>query len=290
MIFPGVIGQQQLLAMGGGGGTLWTPLNMATVPQIYLHAQNSVVTNVSGACSAISNLGAMGANGDFSQATAGNRPTILETALNGKRVLSFNGLNNVLTGGTTAQLDLFRNVGAAWALFVIKKRLTDAGTETRRILHASSSVSGNVRFACHSGANTALNRRLLAVRREDAGVQESLFGPTSFVGAFGIEFFTMDYSTREGAIYINGSLEALNSTLTAAAGNTSNTAAANALSIGARYDGVVPADVDIAAVIISNTQPAAGEREKLEGWAADEFGLTASLPSGHPYKTTPPYV
>lgn len=31
-------------------------------------------------------------------------------------------------------------------------------------------------------------------------------------------------------------------------------------------------------------------REKIEGWMAHDCGLTANLPSGHPYKTTPPTV
>lgn len=31
-------------------------------------------------------------------------------------------------------------------------------------------------------------------------------------------------------------------------------------------------------------------RQKLEGYLAHKWGLTANLPAGHPYKTTPPYV
>jgi hypothetical protein len=81
-MIPGIVAGQMRVC---GGAVLWTPLNMATVPQIYLDAQDSVVTDVSGACSAISNLGAMGANGDFSQSTSGNRPAILAAELNGKR-------------------------------------------------------------------------------------------------------------------------------------------------------------------------------------------------------------
>lgn len=32
------------------------------------------------------------------------------------------------------------------------------------------------------------------------------------------------------------------------------------------------------------------DRQKYEGWAAHYYGLTARLPSGHPYKAAPPYV
>lgn len=33
----------------------------------------------------------------------------------------------------------------------------------------------------------------------------------------------------------------------------------------------------------------AGKRQKLEGYLAHKWGLTANLPADHPYKTTPPY-
>ena len=56
MMIPGIMAQRRVV---GGDPVLWTPLNMATVPQIYLDAQDSVVTDVSGACSAISNLGGL---------------------------------------------------------------------------------------------------------------------------------------------------------------------------------------------------------------------------------------
>ena len=39
-MIPGIVAAQMRAA---GGGVLWTPLNMATVPQIYLDAQDSVV-------------------------------------------------------------------------------------------------------------------------------------------------------------------------------------------------------------------------------------------------------
>jgi hypothetical protein len=45
---------------------------------------------------------------------------------------------------------------------------------------------------------------------------------------------------------------------------------------------------DICEVLIFNTQPDTLDRQKLEGYLAHKWGLTANLPGGHPYKTVGP--
>jgi len=274
-----------------GGGTLWTPLNMATVPQIYLDAQDSTVTDVSGFASAISNLGAMGANGDFSQGTAGSQPAILTAELNGKRVLSFDGSNDLLLGASTAQRDLFRNKPAAWSFVVYKKRTTDGSAMTRRIFHCSNGSNANTRFAVHASNNPGgTNTPALSVQRLDADTPTALIATGPHVGAYVMALVAINYSTRAGRIYIDGSMDAENTTLTASTGNTSNTTSANSLSIGARYDGILLADIDLAAITLSNTYPSDSDIDKLFGWAAHKYGLSDSLPVEHPYKTTAPTV
>jgi trimeric autotransporter adhesin len=42
-------------------------------------------------------------------------------------------------------------------------------------------------------------------------------------------------------------------------------------------------------VMVSSTLPT-DDRQKLEGYLAWKWGLTANLPVDHPYKTTPPTV
>jgi hypothetical protein len=41
-----------------------------------------------------------------------------------------------------------------------------------------------------------------------------------------------------------------------------------------------------AALIVSSAIPTDAEIDRLNGWAAHKYGLTANLPGGHPYKTT----
>ena len=271
------------------GAVLWTPLNMAVVPQIYLDAQDSVVTDVSGACSAISNLGAMGASGDFSQATADNRPSILSAELNGKRVLRFGGDNDVLLGSSADQKNIFRNVSAAWVFIVYKKRSTDVTPTTRALFY--STVGGNTlsRFSVYAGLGVAgeENKPLMRVGRLDADTTANLPASSAHSGAYVMTLHAVNYGSRVGRIYIDGEVDAENATLTTA-GSTSDTQAQEALSLGAFYTAGGATDADFATAVISNTTPSDGDIDKLFGWAAHKYGLTASLPSGHPYKTIAP--
>lgn len=47
---------------------------------------------------------------------------------------------------------------------------------------------------------------------------------------------------------------------------------------------------DIGEIIVTNTALSTTDRQTLEGYLAYKWGLTASLPSNHPYKTDPPRV
>lgn len=289
-MIAGIVAAQRVVA-ASVPATLWTPLNMATVPQLYLDAQDSVVTDVSGFCSAISNLGAMGSNGDFAQSTADRRPTILPAELSGNRVLRFDGTDDLLIGSTTAQRNLLTNVGSAWSFVVLKKRSLDASGVTNRILlNVPKSTSGTARFRVMLGDALAgrQNKPLISVTRLDADSAKVLASTTETT-AYQMQLYSVGYSTGAGNIYLDGALSVTNPSLTSA-GNTSNTASINGLSIGATDTGTLATDVDMAAFILSSTLPTAPEIDKLFGWAAHKYGLTANLPGGHPYKTVAPTV
>jgi hypothetical protein len=221
-MIPGIMAAQMRVA---SGAALWTPLNMATVPQIYLDAQDSTVTDVSGFASAISNLGAMGSDGDFSQATAGSRPAILAAELNGNRVLSFDGVDDAMSGGTAAQKDLFRNKAAAFAFFVYKKRTEDTSGGSRTLFFSSTGASTFInRFTAFAGITTIFNRPGIGARRLDGDTSATMSHGTAAFGSYAMTLSSLDYSTRRGKIYINGNAPTENATLTASAGSTSDTA------------------------------------------------------------------
>lgn len=288
-MIPGVVATNTAFA---GAATMWTPLNMATVPQIYLDVQDSVVTDVGGFCSAISNLGVMGANGDFSQATAADRPAILTAELNGKRVLRFDGATHHIVGSSTAQKNLFRNISEAWAFIIYKKRSADGAGTNRVLISTTRGSGGGARFAAYAGTVTTsnTNKPTLGVRRLDADALAMLPAAAAINGSYTITLHSMSYSTQTGRMYTNGALSTQNTTLTSA-GSTSDTESPDPVVIGRFSNNTTGnADVDIAAILLGNTALTTDDRQKLEGWAAHKYGLTANLPSDHPYKTAPPYA
>ena len=286
----GVVAAQRLLATPAVA--LWTPLSMAAVPQIYLDVEDSTLADVSGSCSAISNLGAMGANGDFAQPTAGLRPSILDAELNGKRVLSFDGINDVLQGASAAQKDLFRNSGAGWGFVVYKKRTASTSGSTGRQLFFCSTASSGTRLGAlaHSSTSAQQNKPQLGARRLDADSFVTMTAANPVSGSYSMHLFRVDYTSRLGDIHVDGAVSVSNATFVSA-GSTSDTAAATAIFLGASTaGGGAPTDMDFAALVMSKENPSQDDIDKLFGWAAHKYGLTASLPGGHPYKSSPPTV
>lgn len=288
-MIPGIVAGQ--MRASGAAPVLWTPLNMATVPQIYLDAQDSVVTDVSGACSAISNLGAMGADGDFSQGTADNRPGILAAELNGNRVLSFDGSNDLMISDSTAARAMLNAAAAVWSFAVYKKRSTDVTDTTRYLInHTTSSGASRYFHAISRVTAGGANKQGIFIQRIDGGSTATLLAATAKSATYAMGFADVNLSTRAGRIYVDGALDASNATLTDAVGAFSATNGSVGPTIGARSDGAFAADMDLAAIVASNTTPPDTDIDKLFGWAAHKYGLTASLPGGHPYKTVAPTV
>ena len=58
--------------------------------------------------------------------------------------------------------------------------------------------------------------------------------------------------------------------------------------LGAKIDGIQPWDGPIAEIVVTNTVLSTENRQKLEGYLAHKWGLTANLASSHPYKSTLP--
>lgn len=290
MISMGVIAQ----AVRASSGVLWTPLNMTAIPQLYLDANDSTVTEVSGFVSEVSNLGSMGAAGNFSQDESANRPSMSNNAVGGKRALIFDGVNDSLRGGSASQRQLFQNVSGAWCFCLVRKRNLD--TDASRLVFSASIGNGvSIRFRSNVGSVAAAggpNRLSVgAVRIDGESVNNNTLSPLT-VGAYTMVMMEVDYSTGVGRIHTNGSLSITNPSAVTV-GQTSNTPSQEPLAIGA-FPNIAAnggfGDIDLAAILVSNVNTPSPDIDKLFGWAAHKWGLTASLPAGHPYKTSPPMV
>lgn len=283
-------------AFSVAASSLWTPLNMSVPPGIYLDANDSSVTDVSGACSAISNIGSLGSVADFSQASASFRPSILVGELNGKRVLRFDGTDDVMLTSNASAKAVFNAVQTLWAVVVYKKRATDASPTSRGIFMSTIGTGTGSRFTPTCGFTTAgdQNKPSLMGRSLDANSQTNLVSTTALSGSYVMALYAFNTFARWGRIYINGSLDVENTTFSAGIyTTTSATDSQQNLSLGA-FTSSGFSDIDLAAFVTgamtAGQSLSSGDIDRLFGWAAHKWGLTASLPPAHPYKTSAPTV
>ena len=274
MMIPGILAQRRR------GPVLWTPADLSVAAKIWLD-DASAVLDVSGVASQWNDRSGNGWH--FSQGTAVKRPQILADELNGKRVLRFDGVNDVLSGDASTKA-LFRDTAQAWALAVFERAST--GTATEVIFGASY---GTLVAASRFRMDIAGNVLRFAANRVDGASADLLSGSTFMsAGSRHIVLMSIDYaSSRSGSIYLDGSLEA-NKSWSFSAGNTSDSDSLG-VSIGANMNQTEAfLGGSVAAIVAGRNIPSSEEVDKLFGWAAWRYGLVDNLPIGHTYKSAPP--
>jgi hypothetical protein len=278
-----------------GVPTPWTPAHLVVAPKQWLND----TSNYGGASAQWDDLSANAFH--VISPSAGTNPIVNATGLNGLRTIEFSTTTTPDRLGQPAGHSqagaVFRNVAAAWVFVIYRKRSSDAGTANRPLILGLDN-DGDTRFALRCGSSTgAGNLPQLVATRLDADAAGALNATTNNGLNWQMVLAYADYSTRAGAIHINGALDASTATLTAAAGNTSNTVAnsgtpgAQIFVLATNSTGSISSNVEIAEVIIgSGSLPSPTEIDKLFGYGGHKWALTSVLPALHPYKTTPPYV
>jgi hypothetical protein len=267
---------------------LWTPAALPVAPGLFLDADLGVTAS-GGVVESWGNQGAIG--GDFSNG-ASYRPALVtgELPVPGA-VVRFAGGDSLV--GSTAINPLLRNVAAGWMLLLIKRTGTDASATSRRVLMASTSSNNAARasiFWDDATGGTSENRLAIGGRRVDGEAYSRVQSSTTQgPGAWKIVLGEVLYSSRTLRLYINGVLDAENTSAFASAGNTSDTPSSQ-WTIGGTASGSSSWIGDMAMALAGAGTISTDDRQMLEGWAAHRYGLTALLPSGHPYEITPPVL
>lgn len=261
---------------------LWTPSDLAIPPKLWLNDQSPVI-DVSGFASQWDDIS--GSGWDFTQGTAANRPAIVSSGLNGRRTIRGDGTNDDMSNSASALL--YRNVSAGWA-FIVCQRTVSTGGGANRLLFQTFANLGNTRFRILADSTTNADKVSLQVRRLDADAIATLAGTVAVNSGPHMILCTMDWGSGAGSIYVDGSLDVTNGSLTSA-GSTSNTSG-NPPHIFSSGAGTAYYDGDIAELVATSGSSllSATEIDKLFGYAAHRWGLTSLLPALHPYKTSPP--
>lgn len=252
----------------------WTPDLIAT--QLWFDAASAgSVTMVSGAVSQWNDKS--GNARHVMQGTAGKRPVYVAAGLNGINIVRFDGIDDALRG-TTSLSGLAQAVGAV-SVFAVAK--SDALPSVTRDIAFLTTASGSRVFLGTTSGSTVY----VGGRRLDADTFASA-NSTALSTAAQLYSGVLNYASSDAAIYVDGTLSASNTTFQTD-GVTSNTSL-TAICIGADGGGTGQFfDGDIAEVIVVHSVDAT-LRQLIEGYLAHKWGLTANLPSDHPYKSNPP--
>lgn len=245
--------------------TVWNPSMIQTA--LWLDAADaSTVTTVSGAVSQWSDKSGNGRH--FTQATADNRPVYSTNLQNGRNGITF-------TQASSHYLEQSQAFFSS-AYCVMALHRTNSSTTGQSVIASRSTTSGN---PINPQISISATNDSQFVIRDDAGVIAS-----NSIASHPTNTWALHGGVRNGGsvqTFVNGTGGSLASTSFGAI-TPSNTLigalVAGAGGIQTFYSG------SIAEIIVG---PVA-ERQRIEGYLAWKWGLTANLPAGHPYKTVGP--
>jgi hypothetical protein len=271
-----------------GKARLWTPALITTA--LWLDASDtSTVTASSGL---ISQVNDKSGNGRNFTASSGAQPTYTSSGLNGLPVFTFGGSQYLTSASTAATWNFMHNESGSSIWFVAKTGNSSNPLATYGYLGTNAAASANIGRSMYY-ADDAVDNDFIA----DFITRGSTFNPAS-------NNYTTNALTPNVPVLISAIGDPANATASARSliainGNTpiqNNTysnapSASNAtytLQIGTVGNNAFPLVGYISELIITNATATTTTRQIIEGYLAWKWGLTANLPSGHPYKSAAP--
>jgi hypothetical protein len=254
--------------LGGlGGGILWGPAQITTA--LWLDAADSSTITLNG--STVSQWSDKSGNvRNFSQATAANQPAYSTNALNGKNVINFVSTDSLTRSSAIPFNDLGDN-----SLYIVGNRTGRSGQFNVAVVI--------VRAVQRS--RSILFNYLSATGRWGTYATTETLSPSGNVGtSYKICELIADQATNTYLFYQDGTSQGSNGVV-----NINTVFSSPTSYIGNdQYNGWLEGNV--AEIIFCNEKNSDADRQHIEGYLAHKWGLTANLPSDHPFKVSPPYV
>ena len=205
------------------------------------------------------------------QTTAGQQPTYSATGLNGKPALRFDGLNNNLQA-TVPSLANQNNISFFGVTQILTRKYS--------VFLGSGGVAGTtgVRWGIFGQGNFTSD----GIGWAGAGSELAL-GNGSL----------LPINTPYQAVYTKTPTQwqiLLNGSTISTVNDTSFPTSTYSLSIGAETESSYLANALASEIVIIGGILSTANRQLLEGYLAWKWGIEASLPTGHPFRNTPPTV
>ena len=238
----------------------WTPANITTA--LWLDAADaSTITESGGAVSQWDDKS--GNDRHASQGLVAQQPVYTENGING---------NPSLTFANTAKTLLMPS-----SVFTINPKVfTVLQSTTSSQAQVILRIQGSIKEFFFTFNQTSTNQVYFARR----GLEQR---PVTHTVTNASIYFADLFSTSVGDYYINGTLATKQNSLGNAGGSS------NANVIGADSGNANRFQGDLAECIVLSSIDT-DTRQKIEGYLAHKWGLTANLPVSHPYKSAAPTV
>lgn len=259
----------------------WTPSKLS--PKIWTN-ETSITTSGSNV-TIWGNLGSLG--GEF--AVPSFYPQINSGALNGLDTLTF---GNARLIGSSELLPICNNVNYAWAFCLYNQ---SSGSSDEVLFHVTENSGTGSRWSYLAGASGSPGRLRSGGRTVDGGNWGSVTDPTNRQGSWVMSLCSMDYANGICTLYINGSQVSQSTNQWGAQQGSTPANNSSAVWIGQYANATSAVEGDIAELTIHSSNDgssnlSADDVDRVFGYAAHKWGLTASLASNHPYKTIAPYT
>ena len=251
----------------------WDPSLISTA--LWLDAADaSTITESGGAVSQWNDKSGNGRH--VTQATAGSQPTLATNAVNGRSTIDFDG--NDLLDNTNAALQ--RNLSGATIFSVSKLDVDSAGL---KVIFQTDTILGTTRsiFDYNDGTVTGFSaggRRTVTNSFQRQGI-------SAYSGAVTLNCAVFNYAAATLSLIENGTIT-VNAAAFQDAGVTDSDA--GELAVGALNNNTANWDGYICELLFVDSVVSTDTRQKIEGYLAHKWGLTADLPADHPYKTAVP--
>jgi hypothetical protein len=267
---------------------LWTPADITTA--LWLDAADVGTVTESGGL--VSQWGDKSGNGfNLAQAASTSRPAYVSNQLDGKPIIR-NVSQNFLE---RSNVPILKDVAQGWIVAVVKYPAGGVpGGNNGPVIYASvgtSTGTRGTRMSLIQSAQANTSNIGLGARRLDSDSFATLATSTprsAVEGFWAIIIGNVDYQAAQANHWTNGSQDITSQSILTA-GNSSNTNAQTVRIFTAVF-GSVSDNTELAEALILEGSVSPADRQRIEGYLAHKWGLTANLPNDHPYKTAAPTV
>ena len=283
------------------GRKLWTPAALGSSLALWLDADDSSTITLNE--STVSQWRDKSENGRHaSQPNKASQPTYSLTGLNGRPVLTFDGVNDFMAAGTNSTWNFLHNGQESAAFVVARAGNTGENPNTAyTFLSNGGSATADVGLWWSYEDRTIISnnafRILLSCGVSGSAAAAMTVNDQITPGAWNILGLRVDADnpTAENRSIgnVNGGIDfAINTFMSAP--STANSSFPLYLGVGVYnpYSPIFDAFLSggMAEILIINGRISAYEQQQLTGYLAHKRGLTANLPSHHPFRFTPPFV